>query len=75
MECDCCGQEVKKPTFHKKYRDPIIGGLLVGEVGAVKYILDETTEEPITGEYHSFWMYKGTLMGSIGSREERITHI
>jgi oxalate decarboxylase/phosphoglucose isomerase-like protein (cupin superfamily) len=60
--------------WHKTYQDPLIGGLYVGVLGASKYILDEPGGEPITSGYHSFWMHKGTLMGSLGAKDERVVY-
>lgn len=59
-----------KPTWHDKYRDPIIGGLLVGVMGSMKYILEEGTERKLTKGHHSFHMHEGTLYGNRGTLSE-----
>jgi hypothetical protein len=64
--------ENKDMEWHDAYQDPIIGGLNVGKFGAMKYILDSPGGKKISRGYHSFWMHEGSLMGSIGSRTERV---
>ena len=63
---------VEKQFYHSIYKDPIIGGLLVGECGSLKYILNEKTQDRLTDGYHSFYMDKGTLMGEFGARVSRV---
>lgn len=54
-------------SYHDIYmRD----GLIIGELGAMRKVLDNKGE-PITGEYHSFFEENGILMGKLGASKER----
>lgn len=55
--------------FHSEYTDPIIGGLRVGQLGSMKYILGPNGE-PITRGHHSYYLRRGTLMGQTGAHKE-----
>lgn len=54
-------------NWHKTYTDPLIGGLNVGVMGAMKYVLGAPNGNAITKGYHKLYMNKGTLMGEIGA--------
>ena len=62
----------EKLFFHNVYKDPIIGGLLVGSCGSLKYILNKETQVPLTTGYHSFYMDKGILMGELGATVSKV---
>ncbi|GAG15534.1 unnamed protein product [marine sediment metagenome] len=50
--------------FHDKYRDPFIGGRLVGEFGSRKYILSADTGLPISNGSFNYYLENGTLMST-----------
>lgn len=64
----------EEPYYHEVYEDPLIGGLLVGKLGASRYILDRVTRKPITQGYHSFYMQLGTLMGRSGASKSIVDY-
>ena len=60
--------------YSKIYRDPIIGNLLVGQTGSLKFILEDVvpydSAKVVSKGYHCFWMHQGTLYGGLGSMKE-----
>lgn len=58
--------------WHASFKDPIIGGLWIGQLGAMSHILNEKHGKPLTRGFHSFWMHKGTLMGSLGATDIKV---
>jgi hypothetical protein len=57
--------------YHEIYEDALIGGLTIGRLGALRYLLN-TDGSPITKGYHEFSMENGRLIGSIGATKEYI---
>jgi len=53
--------------LHDRYQDPLINNLPVGKLGAMRYVLDHVTGNPITRGYHSLYLHQGTLMGTTGA--------
>jgi len=61
-----------KYHFHKIRVDQNIGGLTVGTLGALNFILCPDTRRPQTDGYHDFFISEDTLMGSLGATEEKV---
>ena len=64
----------KHNKWHKIYKDPIIGGLTIGQLGSLKYVLNDKMK-PVTKGYHNYWMHEGTLIGEVGATNEKVVYL